>query len=655
MCKVVKKLRALKKPIRKLMWNKGNLHANVIQLRSELDTIQLQLDSNLFSSEIRDLEIKKLKEYSDALWDEERFLKQKAKIEWLRVGDSNSNYFHKVVKARNNRLRINAVTNSEGVLVEGNEVVEVFVSHYMDFLGDSKQCMRIVTTDLFQSKITHEMALDMIKVVSDDEIKDAMFNIGDDKESGPDGYTSTFFKKACNIVGNEVCMAVKDFFLNGQLLTEINHTILTLLPKVESPSKVNDYRPISFCNVIYKCISKIITSRITSALDAIISSNQSAFVPGRRIMDNILITQEIMKNYHLNRDGFMYHPKCERQEIVNVCFADDLFIFARANRELIQTIATALDEFKKCSGASKCLGVPLISTRLYQKDFKGLIDSMRMKIDDWKNKFLSFTRRVQLIKSVLSSMQVYWSSVFILPDSVIKDMEKIMRGFLWCQGEMKKGKSKVKWSGVCLPKEEGGLGIKSLKTWNIALMAYHIWSIITHKKSLWVKWIHTYRLNHRNFWVVDTVASSSWAWWKILSIREDIRHLFVHVVGNGDDTSAWYDTWTDFGPLADVISSRDMHSANLHDRSKVSDFLDHMGWNWPTQWTIKFPMLLNVPIPNRDESDKLFWKTHDGSLVEFSTKQAWESIHPHASKVWFGLLMRSRVIPLLLGYLLKRS
>ncbi|XP_071694395.1 uncharacterized protein [Rutidosis leptorrhynchoides] len=586
----------------------------------------------------------------------------------------------------------------------------------------------------FTSKLSREMAANMIRPVTNEDIKLAMFGIGEDKASGPDGYSSSFFKKAWDVVGDEVGCAIKEFFKNGQLLTEINHTILTLLLKVKSPSKVNDYRPISCCNVLYKCISKIITSRIKGALDVIISNNQSAFVSGRRIFDNILLTQEIMKNYHLDRgiprcafkvdiqkaydtvdweflkevlqgfgfhkimikwimkcvsttsfsisingelhghfkgkrglrqgdpmspylftmvmeiltllfqwninnnQEFTYHPKCESQKIVNVCFADDLFIFSYANMESVMIIADALEEFKNCSGLVPsfqkstaffagvnkhikdailmvmpfvvgslpviCLGVPLISTRLYHKDCKGLVDRLKRKIDDWKNKYLSFAGRVQLITSVLSSMQVYWSSVFMLSDSVIKEMEKIMRGFLWCQGEMKQGKAKVKWSTVYLPKSEGGLGIKSLKTWNIALMVYHIWNIITCKQTLWVKWIHTYRLQNHNFWVVDNVASGSWVWRKILSIRQLVRHLIVHVVGNGSNTSAWFDSWTDFGPLA------------------------------------------QIQVPNTTQEDKVGWKDSNGELVEFSSKAAWESLRNRTTPVdWFQMVWFSNSIP----------
>ena len=107
-------------------------------------------------------------------------------------------------------------------------------------------------------------------------------------------------------MGGDVCNAVSDFFLNGRILKEINHTIIALLPKVSSPSLINDYRPISCCNVIYKCISKIITNRIKEGLNDLVSDNQSAFIPGRSISDNILLTQDLMHNYHLNRGP----PRC---------------------------------------------------------------------------------------------------------------------------------------------------------------------------------------------------------------------------------------------------------------------------------------------------------------------------------------------------------
>ena len=79
------------------------------------------------------------------------------------------------------------------------------------------------------------------------------------------------------------------------------------------------------------------------------------------------------------------------------------------------------------------------------------------------------------------------------------DIEQLMRGFLWCQGDMRRGKAKVAWEDICLPKNEGSLGIRRLELFNVALITSHVWSILTLKESLWVKWIHTHKLHGRNF------------------------------------------------------------------------------------------------------------------------------------------------------------
>ncbi|GJW53405.1 aspartic peptidase [Tanacetum coccineum] len=233
-------------------------------------------------------------------------LKQKAKIDWLEAGDSNSSYFHKSIKCRNQQSRIEVVVNSDNIEVSGSHVPEVFVSHYEQFLGTSIECNELNVEGLFSKSISATTSSNMVCGITNDEIKAAMLDIGDDKAPGPDGYTSTIFKKGWSVVGHDVCNAVWDFFLNGCILKEINHTFLALIPKVSTLLKINDYRPISCCNVIYKCISKILSNRIIEGIKEVVSDNQATFVPGRRISDIILITQELMHSYHRNRSP----PRC---------------------------------------------------------------------------------------------------------------------------------------------------------------------------------------------------------------------------------------------------------------------------------------------------------------------------------------------------------
>ncbi|XP_071741701.1 uncharacterized protein [Rutidosis leptorrhynchoides] len=122
MFQVVKKLRWLKKPLHKLMWQKGNLHTRVVKLKEELDEAQMALDRCPFSSDLREDASCLLRAYNDAILDEERFLKQKSKVEWLRVGDNNSSYFHKVVNGKKHRCRISAIVDDQGVTVEDADI-----------------------------------------------------------------------------------------------------------------------------------------------------------------------------------------------------------------------------------------------------------------------------------------------------------------------------------------------------------------------------------------------------------------------------------------------------------------------------------------------------------------------------------------------------
>ena len=114
------------------------------------------------------------------------------------------------------------------------------------------------------------------------------------KALGPDGFSIGFFKGACSVIGEDFCNVVLHFFKTCYLPEGVNATAITLLLKCCGAERMEEFQSISCCNVIYKCISKILADKLCVWLPSFISGNQSAFISGRSIIDNILLCQELV-------------------------------------------------------------------------------------------------------------------------------------------------------------------------------------------------------------------------------------------------------------------------------------------------------------------------------------------------------------------------
>lgn len=125
------------------------------------------------------------------------------------------------------------------------------------------------------------------------EVQAAVFQLAPTKAPGPDGFSAVFFQKCWNTLKPVMTQKICKMMNERQIEEGINDTDIVLIPKVKSPVRVQDYRPISLCNVTGKIITKILANRMKSVLPDIISDIQSAFVPGRCISDNFLIAHEV--------------------------------------------------------------------------------------------------------------------------------------------------------------------------------------------------------------------------------------------------------------------------------------------------------------------------------------------------------------------------
>jgi len=223
--------------------------------------------------------------------------KQQSRLTHIKAAEASSKLFYIQVNGRRRKNFIRFLQSQEGIMHTHQEKAQCVFQHFSHKLGLQQQ--REVTLDWSQINLVRHDLQHLEMEFTEDELKATMHDIAPDKAPGPDGYIGTFYKASWEIVKADLLAAANYFFnSHDQHFNLLNNAHIILLPKKKDAITVADFRPISLSHSFVKLISKLLATRLSTDLDALVSRAQSAFIRNRSIHDDFLYTQNIIRELH---------------------------------------------------------------------------------------------------------------------------------------------------------------------------------------------------------------------------------------------------------------------------------------------------------------------------------------------------------------------
>ncbi|XP_062080600.1 uncharacterized protein LOC133785369 [Humulus lupulus] len=531
---------------------------------------------------------------------EEMYWRQRSRALWLKNGDRNSKYFRYKASARRKKNTILGLRDAMGVWKDEEIIVEKVICDYFSNLFSSSEVsfeeMAGVISGM-EKKISDSMNSFLETDFTEEEVITAIKNMNPTKAPGTDGLPALFYQKFWNEVNKDVVGVCLSVLNGGGSIDCLNDTLIALIPKVEKPERIEQFRPISLCNVIYKIISKCMADHMRISMGDAIFEAQSAFVPGRVIQNNAIIGFEALhclrKNYYGNGTKLALKldmakaydrvewnfveavmlklgycgswvekvMRCVRSITFSILLNGNIKGNIKPSRGLKQgpfvtvplpfLCRSLLFSNQKCGG--KCL-VFLEADERNCLEFKRILESYskvsgqvinidKSDVSFGKSVGLEYKKRMAELLNVNLAIPTYVMSCFKIPKKIIDSLHGMAARFWWGSTDKKRKIHWCKWDVLCLPKDKGGLGFRNLHLFNQAMLAKQVWRFLRSPSSLCARVLKACYFPNGSILDANCGSNASCVWHSLVWGKSIINQGSRWRIGNGNSVNVLKDPW----------------------------------------------------------------------------------------------------------------
>ncbi|XP_026417438.1 uncharacterized protein LOC113312920 [Papaver somniferum] len=406
--------------------------------------------------------------------------------------------------------------------------------------------------------------------------------------TGPDGFPIKFYVLCWDISKHDIMLVFKELQEKNFLDWRLKNTFIALIPKKQTIEEIKDLIPISLVQGVYKIVSKVLTDRLKAVLPDFISSHQSDFIKKRKILDGVLVANELIDSRErLGKPGLLIKVDFEKAfDHVNWDFLDEMFAlmgFGNKWRRWIRCCVEFVRFSVLINGPSADDPLIFLDADIEQ------IKNLRLILLSFEQLTVLPTTYLGLPLGDKSGGVAKWDKVI---DNISKifyqvgtsqflvdQIENIIRDFLWHE---KKGRRKmhlVKWPALYKRRKFGGLGIKSIKKTNQDLLTKWHWRYATEKEVLWREIVaEKYGSETMNWFSKIPKCSYGKSVWKgIMQCNSIFRSHVKFKAKSGRTIKFWLDRWLLDEPLC--LKYPNLFSVSKTKNNSIAEIFQENQWN----------------------------------------------------------------------------